>query len=326
MEDSAMKTAQVVALAIVSITNLPLMARPFPKGGTQDASGSPSLGGSAGAQSPQANPAGPGSATSQQNANAAAAHAYSLVVSEMRPVSGELEGKLNSQSAKPGDRVIVKTTQRMMTADGTEVPKGSLLLGHITAAQAYTKGASYAQMKIAFDGAELHGGGSIAIHSMIQTVAPSRRESSDIGYGGAGAGTGSEAGMGGGPAMGGEAGGMGGPDDMGGQRGMGGPAGGVRGAGGPAVGQVDTNVDTTVGRSGDAIDPMAASIPASMPGPMYGVVQLSDSLAPRYTGFPGVMLQADASGAASGTLFAANQNILLDAGTRVVLGIVATGK
>ncbi len=325
-----MKTAQVVAVTIVSVASIPLMGRQFPNGEMQDASGSPSLSGSAGSQSPQTNAAGAGSASSPQSANAAAAHAYSLVVSEMRPVSGELEGKLNSQSAKPGDRVVVKTTQRMMTADGTEVPKGSRLLGHVTAAQAYTKGGANSQLRIAFDRAELHGGENVAIHSMIQSVAPPRREASDLGYGGAGAGIGSGPAMGNGPTMDGEAGAMGG--GMGGRGGLGGSAGGLGGSGGgamgsgaPAAGQVDTSADRTARGSGDATNPMAADIPASIPGPMYGVVQLSDSLAPRYTGFPGVMLQADASGAASGTLFAANQDIRLDAGTRVVLGIVATG-
>ncbi len=307
-----MKTAQVVAVALLSVTSIPLMARQIPNGEMQEASGSSS--GSAGLQSPQANAAGSGSESSQKGSNAAAAHAYSLVVSEMRPVSGELEGKLNSQSAKPGDSVIVKTTQSMTTADGTDVPKGSRLLGHVTSAQAYTKGETNSQLRIAFDRAELRGGVSVAIHSMIQAIAPPRREASDLGYGGAGPGTGS------GPAMGGEAGGMGG------QGGLGGRAGGAIGAGAPAPGQADTSGDRTAGGAGDATNPMAADIPASMPGPMYGVVQLSDSLAPRFTGFPGVMLQADASGAASGTLFAANQNIRLDAGTRLVLGIVATGK
>lgn len=316
-----MKTAQAVALAIVSVTSIPLVAWPFPIGEMQDATGSSSPSGSAGSHSPQANATGPGSATSQPSANAAAAHAYSLVVSEMRPVSGELEGKLNSQSAKPGDRVILKTTRSMMTADGTEIPKGSRLLGRIVAAQAYSKGGASSQLRIAFDRAELHGGASVAIHCMIQSVAPPRRETSDLGSGGLGAG------MGSGPAMGGEAdamGGMGAPVDMGGQGGMGGPSAGARGVGVPSAGQVDTTVGTPAGGVANATNPMAANIPAVMPGPMYGVVQLSDSLAPRYTGFPGVMLQADASGAASGTLFAANQNIRLDAGTRVVLGIVAT--
>lgn len=311
-----MKTAQVVALAMVSITSIPLMARPFPSGEVQEASGPPSLGGGTGSPAPQATDAAPASATSRQSANAAAAHAYSLVVSEMRAVSGQLEGKLNTQSAKPGDPVMIKTTQRMMTTDGTEVPKGSRLLGHVTAAQAYTHGDAYARLKIAFDRVELHGGGSLAIHSMIQTVAPPRQSTGDMGYGGAGMGS---------APMGGDA-SMGSPDDMGGQRGLGGPPVGARGADVPGAGQRDTTMDTTVGAMGREANPMPASVPASMPGPMYGVVQLSDSLAPRYTGFPGVMVQADASGAAAGILFAANQNIRFDAGTRVVLGIVATGK
>jgi hypothetical protein len=316
MEDLAMKTAQVVAVALVSATSIVLMGQQSPNREMQYASGSSSVSGSAGLQSPQANAAGPGSASNQQSADAAAAHAYSLVVSEMRPVSGELEGKLNTQSAKAGDRVIVKITQTVMTVDGTEVPKGSRLLGHVTAAQAYTNGGTNSQLKIAFDRVELHGGKSVAIHSVIQSVAPPRREASDAGYDGAGAG------MGNGPTMGGGAGGMGGQNSMGGQGGLGGRSAGSVGAGAPGAGQVDTSGDRN---AGGPTNPMAANIPASMPGPMYGVIQLSDSLAPRYTGFPGVMLQADASGAASGTLFAANGNIRLDAGTRLVLGIVATG-
>ena len=312
-----MKTAQMVAVALVGVASIPLMGRQ-PPNGVQEAGGAPSLSG--GSQAPQANAAGTGTASSQQSASAAAAHAYSLVVSEMRAVSGELDGKLNSQSAKAGDQVMVKTTHTMMTADGTEVPKGSRVVGHVIAAQAYAKGGASAQLKIVFDRAELHGGGSVAIHCMIQTVAPARRETSDLGYGGgAGAGMGSGPAMGGGPGMGGDVG------AMGGGMGQGGMGQGGMGAGAPGAGQMGTGVDRTAGGAGDASNPMIADIPASLPGPMYGVAQLSDSLAPRYTGFPGLMVQADASGATSGTLFAVNRSIRLDEGTRVVLGIVALG-
>lgn len=43
----------------------------------------------------------------------------------------------------------------------------------------------------------------------------------------------------------------------------------------------------------------------------------------RSTGIPGVMLHGDAAGTTSGMLSAANQNIHLDSGTQMVVGIAA---
>ncbi len=43
---------------------------------------------------------------------------------DMRPVSGDLQGKLDSKSAKPGDPVILKTNDKVRAADGTVIPKG----------------------------------------------------------------------------------------------------------------------------------------------------------------------------------------------------------
>ena len=41
-------------------------------------------------------------------------------------MSGELQDKLDSKTAKVGDSVVVKT------ADGTEIPKGTKLVGRVT--------------------------------------------------------------------------------------------------------------------------------------------------------------------------------------------------
>ena len=62
--------------------------------------------------------------------DASASHSW-----EMSPVIGELQDKLNSATAKVGDRVVLKTTEKVMTADGTVIPRGTRLLGHITQVQ-----------------------------------------------------------------------------------------------------------------------------------------------------------------------------------------------
>ena len=49
----------------------------------------------------------------------------------MSPVSGELMSKLDSKTAKAGDSVVIQTKSSAKTADGTEIPKGSKLVGHV---------------------------------------------------------------------------------------------------------------------------------------------------------------------------------------------------
>ncbi len=48
---------------------------------------------------------------------------------EMSPVNGELVNKLDSKTAKNGDSVVVQTKTAIKTPDGTEIPKGSKVVG-----------------------------------------------------------------------------------------------------------------------------------------------------------------------------------------------------
>src|SRR5258708_3403669 len=60
--------------------------------------------------------------SSQANANAHVSATGSVEgTAEMRPVSGELVGKLDSKSAKVGDAVVVKTTQVAHTSEGAVI-------------------------------------------------------------------------------------------------------------------------------------------------------------------------------------------------------------
>jgi hypothetical protein len=110
----------------------------------------------------------PGSQPSPQNSPAASPEPSAV---EMSPVNGELVSKLDSKTAKAGDSVVVRTKASVKTTDGTEIPKGSKLVGHVMAAQASGAGEN-SQVALQFDHVELKGGQNVAVHSQIQSIAP----------------------------------------------------------------------------------------------------------------------------------------------------------
>ena len=89
----------------------------------------------------------------------------------MSPVNGELVSKLDSKTAKTGDSVVVQTKSSVKTADGTEIPKGSKLVGHVLGAKPSGAGEN-SQVALQFDHIELKGGQSVPVHSQIQSIAP----------------------------------------------------------------------------------------------------------------------------------------------------------
>jgi hypothetical protein len=90
---------------------------------------------------------------------------------ELSPVKGELVSKLDSKTAKAGDSVVVQTKSAVKTADGTEIPKGSKVVGHVMGVHPSEEGKN-AQVALQFDHVELKGGQNMPIHSQIQSIAP----------------------------------------------------------------------------------------------------------------------------------------------------------
>lgn len=88
----------------------------------------------------------------------------------MSAVNGELVSKLDSKTAKPGDNVVVQTKGSVKTADGTEVPEGSKLVGHVLAVQASGEQAANSQLVLQLDHVELKGGQSLPVHSQIESI------------------------------------------------------------------------------------------------------------------------------------------------------------
>ena len=322
-----MKNAKLLAVVIATVASIPLMmAQQVSTQAGQNASAS-----AAGTHANEAagTDARANAAPGQAGANGAAgssltaggghanagASGSGAGYAEMRPVTGELENKLDSKTAKAGDPVVLKTNEKMKTADGTVIPKGSRLLGHVTEVEAHEKGHAASRMGLEFDRAELKGGQGMAIHSMIESVQPSASALSaasmanddafDTPMGGGGGA------VGGGGMAGGRVGGGGGL--------LGGTAGGVTGA----TGRAGSDLGSTAGGAVRTTGNLGGEATGNLAHGVRGAASGAGSLGTHATGIPGIMLNGDATGSASGMLSAANKNVHLDSGTQMVLGIAA---
>lgn len=289
-----MKTAILFTAAFVSGFSLPPIAQQ-PAAGTDQSTSAP-------ASQSQADQS--AAASAQPAHGAPSAKISEMALEYMRPVSCELAGKLDSKSAKVGDSVVARTTMNVLTADGTEIPKGAKFVGHVTDVQAHS-GQTEAHVSLVFDHAEWSGGHSVAIHTLIEALtpppalaAPSMDNGDSMGSPTGGAGARGMGGVRSGPALDGTAGAAASTAGN-----LGANAGGVLRNTGQAPGNIATNATAPVG-------------PVSSVGPtavaMMGL---------HATGIPGVMLSGDATGAASGTLSASKRNVHLDVGTQLTLAV-----
>jgi len=249
-------------------------------------------------------------------ASAASYARGSYSAEDMRRVSGELEGKLDSKTARVGDPVVLKTTEKMKTADGMVIPKGTKLLGHVTEVQARDSAHAQSALGLAFDHAELKNGQSLGIQSTIRSLGPSAgamaaeqmnaEDSLDAPMAGGGASGGGRA--------------------LGGRRLIGGAANGavntVAGttaqAGSGLASTTDSALRTTGGVAGSAMNEAGAG--AHVAGATGG------GLAAHATGVPRVMLQSGASDSFSGVLSASKRNVHLESGTQMELDVVTAAR
>jgi hypothetical protein len=301
------KSTKFLVIAVVVSSSFPVLAQQADA--TVQQSASASAAGTSVNQSANVN--------ASANANAAA---------EMRPVGGELVGKLDSKTAKVGDEVVVKTTQNARCADGTVISKGSRLVGHVTEVRAHAKGSEDSMLAVQFDRAELKSGQSMAIHSVIETVSPSATEvamssSSMESQDSLGLGSGGGMRSSGGARSGG---GLGGGALTGGSS-LAGSAGGVAGSTAGSLGTTANAAGSGLGSAGNgalgAASHASGSVSAATAGGLQSAASGSGALAAHATGISGLMLAGDASGNSSGMLSASRKNVHLDSGTQFVLGV-----
>jgi hypothetical protein len=334
-----MRTAKLfaIAAAAVGLASLPLVAQEVDATAHQSVSASAAgthvnQSANTGAQANvnngvDAHGTAAGSATAERHHVSAYAGANSstAAMAQMRPITGELQSKLDSKTARVGQPVVLRTTEKMKTAEGIVIPKGSRLIGHVTEVQAHARGHQQSSLGIAFDRAQLKNGQSFAIHSVIESVGPSAAaleeasmENQDAFAGPAGGGMAAGSGMGGGAGVGRAGGGL-----------LGGGAGMVGGAT-SSVGRVGSGLSSTAGGAanvgGNAIDAtgnLAGNASGNLGRGLNGSAGAMGAFGAHATTIPGVMLDSNTAAGASGMFTAARQNIHFDGGTRMVLGVAA---
>jgi hypothetical protein len=295
MEDLPVKILLVVAVMLVTLSSFPLISQQ-----TSPQQASPSQ--------QEGNP-GAGQSVNPQTGSAPSPDASAA---EMSAVNAELVGKLDSTTAKTGDSIVVKTESSVKTADGTMIPKGTKLVGRVIGVMPQGAGSQNSQVSIQFDHAEVTGGQSVPIQTVIRSIGPagsgSETSTSDAIPSAPSAPSAPAASASGGSAAGG---------GLAGNSPRTGPTGNEPQSANPAGSAPSANP----GASGDN----GSNAPA--PGT---IVARSGNIAIRTTSIPGVLIANNDKGQdprmakSSGILLGAQRNIDLDSGTMMELA-VSTG-
>ena len=221
---------------------------------------------------------------------------------------------VDAKKNKPGDPVTARTTRSSKSPDGTTLPKGTELVGHVTQAQARSKDQSESDLGIVFDKAVLKNGQEVPMNATIQAMAAAQSTASmaagadDLGLSG-----GSMAGGGGaGAARGGLVGGGGALGAVGGATsGVGRTAGAVT----APVGNVGSSVGGAVGSTAN----VAGGASRGAVGGLNAAGQLTSNSQGVFN-MQGLNLTSSATNATQGSLITStSRNVHLDGGTQLLL-------
>ena len=119
-----------------------------------------------GSSAPSQNASPNGSMPSQQASAAGEASNQAAVI----PV--QLAKSIDSRKVKQGDPVEAKIAAELRTGDGTVIPRGSKVMGHVTEASARAKGDPSSQLGLVFDQISLKDGKQLPLKASIQAVGP----------------------------------------------------------------------------------------------------------------------------------------------------------
>ncbi|HMG01856.1 MAG TPA: hypothetical protein VK596_01920 [Edaphobacter sp.] len=259
-----MKTGTSLVTTLVAIASFPLLAQQSPPT-TQPSS-------------PATQQSAPATESASPSTSAASPAASTA---PMSPISGDLVSTLDSKTTKAGDSVTVQIKSPTKTAEGTEIPKGSKLVGRVLGVKSSGAGEN-SQVVLQFDHLELKGGQNLPVHSQIQSISPE------------GSAT----------------------------------ASGAPTAPSPSPSPDASNSPSASGTAG-AAQAQSSTGGASAAGPAAGtVVAKTGNIDIRTTSVPGVLLANNAPGQqdprmaqASSILLGAKQDIQLNGGTHMVVGV-----
>jgi hypothetical protein len=104
------------------------------------------------------------------SASASSAPADAKGAQVILPVS--LDTGLDSKKKTAGDEVDAKVASQVKLTDGTVIPRGAKVVGHVTASKAKSKGDTDSSLAIVFDKVDLPGGKTLNIKGSIRAVGP----------------------------------------------------------------------------------------------------------------------------------------------------------
>lgn len=81
----------------------------------------------------------------------------------------ELVKTIDAKKVKPGDPVVVKTTDELLAGTKVVAPRGTKIFGHVVAAAPH-KGDTASTLEIAFDKVELGAGNEVPMKAVIQAL------------------------------------------------------------------------------------------------------------------------------------------------------------
>ena len=262
-----------------------------------------------------------GNTSSSASANA---NGSSLNIASGTPIEATLVTPVDAKHSKPGDRVVAKTTQDVKQHGQTVLKKGSRLNGHVTQAQARSKGNSESAVGMVFDSAVMKNGQRVPMNLSIQALAAAENETSAAlandqgGIDSVSQAGGGFAGAGSAPGAGGLVRGAGGAAG-----GVGGTVGGVSNVAGGATSSVSTaggaagNVGQTAGGTLNATTRSAGSV-----GGLNAAGQITSGSSGVFN-LQGLNLTSAASnGTTASVVNSTSRNVHLDSGTQMVLQVV----
>ncbi|HWB32711.1 MAG TPA: hypothetical protein VG714_06035 [Acidobacteriaceae bacterium] len=255
-------------------------------------------------------------------------------------VQAEAATRIDTKSAADGQAIVMRVTQNTTLADGTPLPKGTKLTGHILRAQSYQKDHSAAMLAISIDRAELPGR-SLPIRCVIRALGSANSLSADvpmsmppnnagapmlnplgstmdnIPLSGPNGSISADSTTGANPnGSRGSAGNRGIPTSSANVPSItNGSAGIPIPSGDPGLGSPVTN---------PALGPTTAIPAATVEAPVIAAGEHIHD-APRRTRLPGVMLSGTGTVGVSGVLSSLDRNITLDSNTHITFGVIATG-
>lgn len=257
------------------------------------------------------------SGVSEASQTAARSGRASASAAQASNVSAELTRKIDSKDARVGDTVEGKTTSSAKLADGTKLPKGTRLVGHITEVSRKSDAQKTSRLAFGFDHAVMRDGSEVPIHATLMSLsAPAPAAGADAGFA-------DDTALGGGGAVGGRGGVRGGGSSL-----LSGGTSAVRGGGGVAGGAVNSLGATTSNAGAATTGTLASTAHAGTQGlgATTDAAVASGANAERIPvgNLRGVSFYNATGASASTTLESTGKNIHLDSGSQMTLSVAAS--